>query len=1019
MKGVSMVDWEKRYGDKFNNFIDRIVELDPDYIVPITRKCAKLLRCAKIKTKYRKRIFYLEYFDFLNIPVENEQVVIVDDIVESGSTLSVYKDFFTQRGALDIRTIAFVAHEDAKYRDKKLFKKKNIDFYDNQMEEPHLYLSGPSFRDYVFDQARFLLEQGIEQDTNHIILEINAPTKWDNEKISTDIAKYLSKYGYTYYINTFKKIFRICVDHPRFFLNLSRIHPENRFFFGINKIRFYIQPNGLIFVPMCFPRIKQSSLKLFKKLNFPFLLPFQYSDIKSKAYLFDLYYLSISLFLSAELGRTFMKLLENDNNTVIKDYVDAHIIEIKNDDLIRYFGDRIGRQIAIDLTKYLFYTTYEPSEQLCRNLRESLDSVKVSRIQGSSSPDIRYQIISYLRQKYEEKWRELGTKKNSQFYLPLKELKRISGASYLYLNEIIDDDCDKGVLVPAINAEKGWIERVWRTGEPQTNEYKKSLRIIPLIIERHSKIMKRAPNKIPSLTLYKILANFIIDYPGIICANNLHCFYRWPSTFGPMVNIKRMGENLDLRDDHSDFIGFWQYHKGNGGNRSYFESYENAVDDLDEFFDNSQSPPKHEIISYFSFLIELIRTFGKVDILNSLAINRSLGIFLIYVNYNINQWMREYEILLDRYNILDFPILEKFINKCGSAVNSGLVKIKNYKDFSNQLSEIKNKFEKDIQYMDFVNKITMNIDYKGDYEGIKHFETVLMIQDALTGLALAKLFPKKSERTPEEIMNWADRILQKHGISLDLEKFKNTQNLNEVIRILRNFYFIVDNMVSNLQLPPFYEDELARMREREFNIDNYVVESLRESKWGKVCFLYSDLSKFSGEKENKVTPRLKELYYIHANEKKNHSNVHCWTKNPKGDDQLIYSSKNYLDMLRMAAHCQKKFAEMNEKVKMGISYSIYRLGEEWEYTTMLMGHAKDLCSLKTENFCNINKILVSQKLIDIIEEENISLRKYFNSIEGTFVKDRVILDEGIISQKKNISVYEFNWNRFIEEETRI
>ena len=44
MKGVSMVDWEKRYGDKFNNFIDRIVELDPDYIVPITRKCAKLLK---------------------------------------------------------------------------------------------------------------------------------------------------------------------------------------------------------------------------------------------------------------------------------------------------------------------------------------------------------------------------------------------------------------------------------------------------------------------------------------------------------------------------------------------------------------------------------------------------------------------------------------------------------------------------------------------------------------------------------------------------------------------------------------------------------------------------------------------------------------------------------------------------------------------------------------------------------------------------------------------------------------
>ena len=177
-----MEDWSALYGKSFESLLSDIIEWNPDYIVPVGRKCGKLFRTvASLPKRFHEKVFYIEYFKYLRVPIDGKSVAIVDDSVRHGSSLREYRDYFEKNGA-KVRTFAFVGHAGLK-------EGTNVS-YDTRMEVK-LWLSEPSYEDYLFTQAEYLLAEGFYQDVDHLVLEIDlGPSTQVTEEETTSVANF-------------------------------------------------------------------------------------------------------------------------------------------------------------------------------------------------------------------------------------------------------------------------------------------------------------------------------------------------------------------------------------------------------------------------------------------------------------------------------------------------------------------------------------------------------------------------------------------------------------------------------------------------------------------------------------------------------------------------------------------------------------------------------------------------------------------------------------------------------------
>ena len=995
-----MKDWKATYGKKLRSFLKEIFDWSPDYIVPVGRKCAKLFRIVDLPDNFYRRVYYKEHFDFLGIPIANKKIAIIDDSVRHGSALRHYRDHLMEKNPREIQTFAFVGHMGLKDGTHITYEPKM---------RVKIFLSEPAYQDYLIEQAEFLLNEGFYQDVHHLVLEIDlGPAK---DGIGNELFSCLEKTGYTYPIAPFRvKPMRFSVVDPGFFLKLSSLHPKGTFFEGINKLRFHIGEHGrIILVPMVLPHLRNEKECAMPEWETPFKLPCQIIRSTKNHSMDKLCYWSSSLLLSAELGRTFLLFLKSKSEDFpgLVDVLDQ--LEVRDVDFIRYLGENLAKDLASAIKQFLLLPEYKPP----RNLMVKLDAAlykKKDVTYGTLTKWSEASILDHLRTGYDKEVETAGTRVGVHYSLPLDALEKVGNAHPMLLMEILDSFCDVGILVPVVDPSKHPLERRWRTGEPEYDiDWKRNSFLIPLAIQTtRDEIGKK---EVGAMLLTKILANFAYDYPKRLPFCRLHCLERDPYIDGTLVRIyhpiraKIPVSVYDFRKAGNRY----KYKKAEGTRRGYFYTAANVLDDkdFDGMFGNDQRIPIDEIIAYFSFLSNLSEKFGNVDVLTALSICRSRDTFLEHLYENLRLCAKDYGLFIETLSLpYSEDIQEGPLHRSGHDVDAGLRKIWYWRGFDDLLKEIVSKTA-EVRFQMPLRKLLANIEDnpQRNLPVLIEYESLLSLQQALTGITIAKLMPQTLKtRTPEEIEKWASKIFEENDVTFDLEKWEQASNVQSFREIIEPIYYEIYQRVKGL----FREfDEEAERERRMFKraARNRAVEIIRNTRWKNPAFVHLDLSGFrtAGDRAPEL---IRNLYEV-AEDYCSKLGGQCVTPEPGGNDYLLYVFPKTIVALRMTATCLSDYESKGIPVKFGIAGTEVVPGQEFESIIAKMGLCKDLCEFESPQYRNIKDALVTVKLVERIS--NSVGNEYFEEVAGETIA--YASPKG----KHKSKVFKFRWKKFLED----
>jgi hypothetical protein len=994
-------DWKTAYQKDFESLLLEIMETNSDYIVPVGRKCGKLFRTVKtLPRDFHKKVFYRDYFEFLEPPLKGKTVAIVDDSVRHGSALREYREFFDNRGA-KVLTFAFIGHMGLRDRTSICYDPKI---------QAKLWLSEPSYTDYLFTQAEHLLLEGFYQDVDHLVLEIDLGPS--TETIQESLFGLLEKEGYAYFVRPYLDgVKRFSVFEPAFFLAMSKLHPQSGFFAGINKLRFHSTEYGqLIFVPMVLPKLDSTNPCRMHEWKTPFQVPCQ--SIRKKEHRLDkLCYWSSSLLLSAELGRSFLQFLKIRGLTELLNACDN--LKVRDIDFVRYLGSELGKKLADDISHFLKEETYNPNEGLLARLNRTLFAQNQRPRSGSFSGRSISEVTSHLRDGYEERVRMAGTRLGVHYSLNFDQIVNMTGIQPLLLMELLDSYCDVGILVPVVDDDIEPIERRWRSGEPPANyAWKRTTFLLPISIKAAADELKSPGNRVGSVSLMKILANFTYDYhEKCQPLRHLHCFKRRPSWFGPTVTAQDpfMAPN-PIEIYNSEELGNLYKYEQTGIHEGYFSTSDDVLTDkeLTQFFDNTGSISLDQIVAYFTLLANIQSRFGSTDVLTALSVCRNRDMFLLHVNWNLNLWLNNFRIFLD--SLITFPYSEDKDNGplhlSARAANAGLEKISLWQQFPSIIQKLQNDI-KEIRFKRPLSRILQTIEppVERQLPILGTLERLFSTQRALSGCVIATLMPHLASREPEEIMLWAKEEFKKHSFNFDTDLLKE-DSLTTTKDLLQKAYHEMYQETQSLPVPLDEESELEAKAYRRSAI-NQGVAVVRERGWEHPALVQLDLTGFRGAGES-AEDYVQQLYKV-ADLNGSHFGGECITKEPGGNDCLLYVFFNIMPALRMASHCQAHYTKENIPVKFGAERTIVAPGHEYESVIAAMGRAKDLCEYKNEpHYRNTKDILVSSELVNYLNDSGLLPRDYFMLVEKAALEKKGL-------RGTEIGVFRLLWEKFLSD----
>lgn len=960
-----MENWKEIYGKDFSSFLDRILDWNPDYIVPIERKCVKLFRTIKeLPDDLISRIFYREYFDFMNVLLHEKKIAIVDDAVKTGSTLRSYRDFFTQRNAKEIKTFAFLGHEN--------LLNATDGIYDPEMEEPQVIVSEPAYQEYFWRQSYYLLGMGLEQDINHLVLEINLGSKKENEQLLRKIEDIFITGGYVYDVHENKVPGRIVsVDSPRALDEYFTLLPKMSKIYGIKKLRFHLTETGrLILVPMIFPRLKLKRMNMLTSAQTPFQLPCQFIKLRNEKFLNELYYWSTSLLLSVELCRAFLLFLSSNLGYEI----DFHINPI---DFTRYFGKQRASTMTKEIYKLLKEEKYQPLNTLKKTLQSLLDLGPIDITAGSMLESDVAEMINFLRKGYEEQISKNNSRFDANnhdvihFCTSLHELKEVTNSSYMLITKMIDAECDKGILVPCIEPRSVWVERVWRTGEPDYYGWKRTERLVPLVINRAS-LTERAQGRggVLITDLTKIIANFCFDYPSDLQFNpinkedkkeRLHNFRREPYMHGTEVRAWNdiFAPTGVYLYDYQKLGNLYEIDKPSRGRRRICRMKEGALDDIDQFLNNDICDKYDEMLRYFELLSQLVDELKSARVLTAFSICRTKEEFLKHIFFNLEEWARKFREFLDSEGVVAR-------NKLGisqEAVNAGLEKMKMLEQFPAYLSRLRKKGSQEIGFKNAANRILRNTEILSESQipYRKEISDILKLQKALCGLALAKMFPSQfKKKSPVSVFKSASDVIELHKTSYSRDLFWRSNNI-EARKILFNFYFIISEMIEKIK-----EQSKISTNDKEypkFN-ESVAVTHVVGEKWNELFCLCVFLSNMRGNNREigEGYINLYDLCQQYARE----YDAHYIPLRRGRKSKLMFISKNPNNILRIAVECCMESSKSGLSVNFGCSAKL--IGEWEEYESIRDGFEESINLCKIAEEClRSNSILITNNVRQKLE----------------------------------------------------
>jgi hypothetical protein len=988
-----MINWEDKYGSEFKHFLDEVFRCDPHYIVPVTRKSAKLFRSVELGSRILKKIFYRQYFDYMKIPVKGKTIAVVDNTVEEATTLKEYREFFESRGAGEVKTFAFVGHEN-------LGKGKKLPL-DRKMEKPRKMLTEAAYREYLLIESNYLITQGFEQDINHLILEINLNVNGaDFQEIAQNIYEVLKKEGFTYLVSPFfDDPIRISIDSPRFFLKYSNFHFNNSFFIGINKVRFHMGSNHpMLCVPMVFPRVNLLEMEEFAGLNFPFKIPLKEVASRNGLFAEKLYYCSVSLLLSAELGRTLLHFLRGNS---INNYpLNFENISVNTVDFQRYFGNNLGNRIASSIKKFIGKEEFNLNEDSKKVLEKVLDYDKEKKTHGSFSKKEANTIIEHLREEYEKRKRRKEKTKGVHYYLSLPEMKKISGCSYFNLTQMIDSACDLGILVPDIRKTNQWLERVWRTGETKQLAWDRTIRLIPFAIEVMSTKLGDPQHRIGKTLLNKALVNFAWDYPSF--ERQIHSLEREPGMFGP-VSVVNNDSKLEgkMGIQNHKYIGNRYFLKKGETKKKYFYSKEDSLDDFLEFLDNNTvTLTYNDIHAYFSLLTEIYSAFrkkgrGNVDILTSLAICRDFDRFLDQIHYHFRIWNQHFRVFLEDLGMSSKKESLYDLEKCRTSAKQGFKKVRMYEMFEKMVMKIQKKFEKSLEYRMVLHKV-LERQPAIRKDTLTLIKRSFRVQRALGALSLAWFFPEEcKQKSSQEMITWSNNLLKANKIKISL-------NSNDPADESRSRFLKLCNqaLVGMMNSIPKARICSAKERVEYFYLDSAMSLAeyyARENNWETITILTMDLKDSRKyENQDKIA-----LMHMIGDRVAGRNNL-CLVTQDKSNDTAAYATEHVLDAFRSASEIKKLGMRERLEIHMGIAYRIINSKKKLRNKIIeVFGISSDLANYDKDGIKNDHDVFIDKRLIKKIKKEFPNLEAYCDEIIG--------------AELSGIQVYRLLSDKFLKE----
>lgn len=821
--------WEEKYKDSYVKFINMIKDENPDFIIPVARKSCKLFGSLESLLKeVEGRIFYRNYFNFMDVNLRGKKIVVVDDAVRRTSTLKEYRKFFVgEKGVPEknIMTYAFVGHrqllDDPSLKcdkDAKIFR----------------FLPPVPYNEYLMLQSDHFILKGVYQDIDHLILEAEI-THIDSAYIK-ELWDFLGRYGYRYQLAPIQGVNRFGIHSPSFFstdevigsLNLTAEHDF------VEKIRFTFleEEKKLLFVPMVFPKLFLSKGKICDfatNSDAPFRLP---CHNRGSHELDEFCFRSISLLLSTLLARKFLIVVEKNAPHLARLFKKA---KIRKEDLTRYLGKDIGNSLVEGISEFLKAET-TPLDSSIKNEKsaENYDSFSSFSFSRENVP----LMLQHLRDGYKESVERnnnnpVGVKKYTKpagFLLGMG-----SGTHPLIFTEVVDELCDFGVFVPVTEQieKEGCWRRVYRTGEDPHDEcpWGSAQAIVPFAIQVLN------PDGVERMHFEKTLANFICDFPrstekSMESYPEYHCLVSKPSYWGPQTFIFHpvmYGRTLSLYPPDNiqskeyeawrGFAKFFDFDK----EKKKFVSKESLKGVIEKFVD------KRLLKDYFLFLLKLKDEFGSVDALNALALCRSKKRFYAQLWYNLNRWkfsekkggyvaflegLRSGQIKKECLNFsarmaksvhqkLNLPLLlPSVLNKCEEIANTAAY------SFNDIWEEI---IKKDIA-MEEAYSLLNDPDVSRVFKIIGAIRTL----DGLTRLKLGIVSPHKKKKTEEKVKKEGPQEFRELGIDIDIKWFLETRHTPQEIHeiLLNDAYQKIVQAIENLPKP---EEDLVDSWEK---IDN-------------------------------------------------------------------------------------------------------------------------------------------------------------------------------------------------------
>lgn len=963
-----MITWEEGYGAGFRDFIEEICETNPDFIVPVTRKSAKLFRSIKTGPRILKKIFYRQYFDYMNIQLDGKTIVVVDNTVEEATTLKRYRQFFESRGAENVRTFAFIAHED-------LGNGKKMPL-DRKMEKPSRTLTEAAYREYLLIESNHLISQGFEQDIDHLVLEINLDLNGaDFQKTSQSLYSVLGKEGFAYFVPPFfDDPIRISLDSPEFFPRFSSLHPSRSFFAGINKIRFHLGSDcPLLCIPMVFPRVRLSMKEEFLNQEFPFLMPIQEAVSRDGSFSQQLYYCSVSLLLSAELGRTLLCFLKNDSAD--DSIFDSRDFSVNFIDFQRYFGNNLGNKIARSIKKFVKEEEFNPGAELRKTISKVADCRAQKKTDGSFSREKANIVIEYLKEEYEK--RKMKEKKagETHFYLSLSEMKKLSGCSYFNLTQLIDSACDKGVLVPGIRKKRQWLERVWRTGETKERAWDRTIRLIPFAIEVMSTKLGEPHPRVGKMLLNKALVNFAWDYPSY--KRLIHSLGQEPEMFGP-VSIVENDSKLKGKtgiQNHKCLGDRYYLEEGLKKGKKYFYSREGSVEDFTEYVnDETVTLSYGATYAYFSMLTEIYRLFGekgegKVDVLTALAICRDFNAFLEQIHFHFNIWKQYFRVFLEDLERSPGEATLDYLGECRTSAKQGFKKIRMFDMFEKMRTKIQKKFMKSLEYKTVLPVILKR--QPSPKSNILHLiREIFVIQRALGALLTACFFPEKCKRrSPKEMISWSEKLLEVHGKRKISHDYR--ENNEKLFKFLKLWDQALQGMMGSI---PKARIGFREEREGAFYIDsaiNIAEYCAKENNWERVVTLELDLR---DSRKYKDQAKIALMHQI-ADEIAGRNNLYRITHD-YSNDFATFSAEDATRVLYTASEIQIRARESNLEIHMGIACSSLGKNGTRKDTVGALALCSELCNYDKEGVRNCHEIFIDERSVELLKNDFREFERY-------------------------------------------